>query len=107
MTEFLKSNPALDKIVNASTNVEMMREALKRELANTGIIARDPESLGYGIQRLPGQEPVPAPPAAAQPPAEPTCMRVVYVGNNRFEMYGVSETELDEKERQIRAMFSV
>jgi len=46
------------------------------------------------------------PAVTAVAPAEPTCMRVVYSGgNNRHEIYGVSEGELDTKEAQLRAMF--
>lgn len=49
-------------------------------------------------------EPAPTPPAPVEAPQ--THVRVIYPsGNNRFELYGASEADLDEKERQIRQLF--
>lgn len=51
------------------------------------------------------QEPAPVVPLPADP-AQDTCMRVIFPrGNNRVELYASSEEELDQKERQIRALF--
>jgi hypothetical protein len=71
MSEFLPSNPQLDKVVLESTSgpngsFENMRESLKAALVGEGRIARDSESLGYGTRLLPVQyQPTPDVPLSA------------------------------------------
>jgi hypothetical protein len=88
MSEFLRSNPRLDKIVTDSTNFEEMRARMKAEIAGQPIVEPAPEA--------------PAPAATVN-----TChthSRIIYPhGNDRFELTGFSDAELDDKERRIRA----
>jgi hypothetical protein len=107
MTEFMKGNSRIDQIVIDATSgpqggFENLREALKRELVNSGAIARDADSLGYGVRLLPGSAQERVPVAVAARVDHDRVFRVVYPsGNNRFEIFGADQKELDEKERQI------
>lgn len=78
------STRALDKQVNACGNIEEIRAVAK----------------GLYV-------PVPPPRAQSQTPDAPkNHIRVIYPsGNARFELYGVSEEDLDNQERQIREMY--
>jgi hypothetical protein len=108
MTEFLKSNAALDKIVTDATlgtnaGFEAMREALKSELARTGQIVRG-DGGGYGAQLVPGAEPEPTP-VMSETVVRPDyqCERVLYPsGNVRIVITGPTEQNLDDQERWIR-----
>jgi hypothetical protein len=107
--EFLKSNPRLDRTVNESTNFEDMREALKTELTKQGVITRNVREDGnYGARLMSGQHAAPTPEVSLpETPARETCVRVIYPHlNDRFEIHGVSEAELDQKEEQIRSLYS-
>jgi hypothetical protein len=108
MGEFIPSNAKLDAVINGADNFESLREQLKAQLAREGVISRDSESQGYGVKLLPGQRTEPtAQVAVSANQAQATCTRVIYpAGNNRFEIYGASEQELDERERQLRSMFA-
>jgi len=88
MSEFPKSNAAFDKKINESRDVLDVLEACRTFVA-------------------PAQpEPAPASPAASAPPAPANYIRVIYPsGNARFELYGVSEDDLDTQEQRIREMY--
>jgi hypothetical protein len=101
------NDPALTKIVEDALDgtygaYDAMREGLKQAL---GMKPAEPtrEDFGYG----PGTSG--AAPSVAQiaaPAAAPTCIRVIYPGgNDRFEITGTSEAELDQKEFALRAMY--
>jgi hypothetical protein len=109
VSEFLKSNKQLDEIISSATNFESLREVMKSQLQKDGVIARDAESLEYGSRLLPGSqrtEPTSSVPLPASP-APATCVRVVYPHlNERYEIHGASEAELDAREAKIRAMFA-
>jgi hypothetical protein len=100
------SNPALEAaLANAQTPNEV-RELTLQILAAQGQIVRSrDDEFNHQVLRQP--QPVPASaPAASAPAAAERCMRIFCPHNNdKFEIYGVSEMELDEKERQIRAMY--
>jgi hypothetical protein len=104
MSEFMKSNPALDALIAECTDPEKIRELTKAHLQEAGLISRERgEDYGVRLLRQPESEPDVSLPANT---ARETCMRVVYPsGQNRFEIYGASEQELDQKEQQIRNMF--
>ena len=93
MSDFMPSSPKIDEIVEAHTtgqgvDFERMKEALKNQLAGTE------------------EQAVPAPrPVLSTPQPRPTHLRVVYVGNDRHELYGTSDAELLEKERRLREMY--
>jgi hypothetical protein len=89
MSEWAKSTPEFDKAISECVDSSRLQEIIRNHFDRDGA-APEPPAV-----------PVPAPVQAPQ-----THIRVVYPsGNNRFEVYGASEAELDEKERQIRAMF--
>lgn len=107
-SEFAKSNVALDAAIAKCTSMEEIREVTKANLANSGVITRDQESLLYGVIVNPGARQMPQSdsPMPAQPQAAPTCSRVVYPHlNDRYELTGSSEAELDAQESRIRQMF--
>jgi hypothetical protein len=109
MDACMKSNPRLDRTVNESTNFEDMREALKTELTMQGIITRNREDGNYGAQLVPGYHAEPAAEVSVpEAPRAQNCVRVVYPkGNDRYEIFGASEQELDLKEAQIRSLYRV
>jgi hypothetical protein len=92
MSDFMPSNKTIDDIVEAVNDpagFERMREALKAHLAGTT------------------EQAAPAPrPVLSVNQSPPTDMRVFYVGNSRFEIYGTSQANLNEQELQIRALYS-
>jgi len=99
----IKSNEQLDAAINSATTASELREAMLATLQNQGIIFRSRDDQ-FNNRLLQPSEPAPA---VALPASPSTCVRTIYpAGNNRFEIYGASEVELDEKERQIRSMFA-
>jgi hypothetical protein len=101
-----------DEIANSSGSVEEMRERMKAKLAADGFIQRE---RGYEVgsdtltDAAKNAAPafVPSADAAPSTPRRETCIRVVFPGgNDQYEICGVSEEELDEKERRIRAMYA-
>ena len=98
-----KSNQALEDALNEITDPSLVREKVLQVLHQQGqvIYTRDDEF------KLIRQQPSEPPPAVVMPasPANETCGRVIYVGNDRYEFYGQSESALDERERQIRSLF--
>ena len=104
---FMRPNtPGLTKIVEDALDggygsYDAMREGLKQAL---GMKPADPtrEDFGYGASP---SEPLFAPQIAAASAAM-TCIRIVYPGgNDRFEITGTSEAELDQKESALRALY--
>jgi hypothetical protein len=102
MSNLPKSNPELDAAINGVTDVTALRETLLRTLTAQGTLvrSRDDEFNNRLIRKPEAETPEVALPAN---PARDTCVRVVYPsGNNRVELYGRSEQELDEQEAKIR-----
>lgn len=101
---FMKSNSRLDAIANSATSHEELREQMKIELERSGVIARDPGDPLNG--RLLRQVEMDSPAAVTAAPAveEPsTHWRAFYPkGNDRYEITGRSESDLDAKEDAIR-----
>ena len=92
MSEFMKSSPAFNRAVMASNNPSDIAELARHYVEGTDPRALEPE------------------PSAALPttstPAPANCMRIFYPsGNSRFEIYGVSEADLDEQEKRIREIY--
>jgi hypothetical protein len=101
------NDPALTKIVEDALDgtydaYENMRAGLRQALGMKPA-APTREDFGYGADTSG------APLSVAQiaaPAAAPTCIRVIYPGgNDRFEITGTSEAELDQKESALRAMY--
>jgi hypothetical protein len=104
MSNVPRSNVELENALNKIHNASDLRETLLATLVSQGQIVRtrDSEFNTHLVMRQPS-EPSPAVTLPANPA---TCVRTIYpAGNNRFEIYGTSEMELDERELQIRAMF--
>ena len=58
----------------------------------------------YWPNTLPDEAKVPA----VAPPSEPArqnCVRYLYFGNSRFELWASSEGELDAQEQKIRSLY--
>ena len=106
MSEFMKSNPAIDKAVSESTNFEDIREILKSSLAGQGLISRE-RGDDYGARVL-RQPEAPAPVALMSDEERTRRMhqRVIYPYQNaRIVIEGLTEQELDEAEARVRASF--
>jgi hypothetical protein len=102
---FLKSNQQLDKAVQESESFESMRERMKTVMESQGVITRTREEGQYGAHLTGRHASLPVP-AAAQAREDFKYSRVIYPHqNDRFEISGASEAELDAREAQIRAMF--
>jgi hypothetical protein len=87
MSEFAKSNPAFDKKIAESNDVQDVLEACRTFVA-------------------PATQPEPSPSLPAAPQQDAKLFRVIYpFGNSRFEIYGVSEADLDQQEKRIREMY--
>jgi hypothetical protein len=113
-SEFMKSSPRIEQaVIEATTgpnaSFENLRESMKSELANQGLIARERTDL-YGATVIPQ----PMQPSASNLPLDASGQvredhrreRVIYPhGNARVVLTGLSESELDEMERRVRASF--
>ena len=102
-------NCELESVISRAHTSAELRESMLQELTRQGQIVRTREDE-FDIRRGPragAPEAQPAPSLSVARPQSPTCFRVIYPsGNNRFELYGASEAELDLREQQIKAMFS-
>jgi hypothetical protein len=102
-------NPELEAVISRAQTSSELRELMLQELARQGQIVRTHDDE-FDIRRgpragEPEAHPAPSLPAA-RPTAQPTCYRVIYPhGNDRYELSGATEQELDQKEARIRAMF--
>jgi hypothetical protein len=107
MNDFLRSDKEIDAAVNAATNFEQMREAMLSTLANRGVLARSrTDAFDIRVIKTPELDAPPAPAAELSASANPTCVRVIYPRqNDRLEIYGNSEAELDGKEARIRQLY--
>jgi hypothetical protein len=100
-----KSSPAVDEAVSTAVTHEQLRENLINGMVAEGCVIQTRDSDHNRKLIIRQTEPQPTP-AVALPATPATCVRTIYpAGNNRFEIYGTSEAELDEKERQIRSLF--
>jgi hypothetical protein len=105
--EFMKSSAAVETAVNKATSHEELRESMLAVLAQQGAVARTRDE---GVRVIPQPEVFVPSASLADHPAEHAntarFYRVIYPhDNDRFELTGNSEAELDERERQIRAMY--
>ena len=109
MSDFLKSNKALDDAIRGATTVEEIREVTLAALATQGVVVRNKQDQ-YDVRVVPQ---APAPPAPLPALADnamwkdsETFMRVLYLrGNSRFEIFGPSEQDLDQQEANLRALY--
>jgi hypothetical protein len=102
-------NPELESVISQARTSAELRESMLQELARQGQIVRTREDE-FDIRRGPRAGALDAQPApslsAVRPAQEPTCFRVIYPhGNDRIELYGLSEHELDQRETALRAMY--
>jgi hypothetical protein len=92
--------------INSATTPSDLREMMLQSMAKAGIIVRTQQNE-FDIRRQP--ESVAPPAVSSLPAARPTpepCFRVVYPhGNDRYEIYGATEEELNQKEAALRAMY--
>jgi hypothetical protein len=104
--EFVRPNaPALTKLVdNTMTGAYGSYEDMKTALRNhLGMPSPDAETLSMPpVQTTAQQEAL----LSEQSAGPQNCIRVLYLhGNDRLEIYGTSEEELDRKEAQLRALY--
>lgn len=101
----LKPNPTLDKVVRESATFDEMKDSMHRSL---GMVSEEETIVNSGYRAAPADQTAPLPvPKVVASGAMPTCIRVIYPGgNDRFEICGMSEAELDQKESALRAMYS-
>jgi hypothetical protein len=99
---FLKSDSSLDAKIAACNSPEEIRQVTKDHFLGLGVLTRERGAdFGNDLIRLPE----PSRPAVSAPAAHvaPTCVRVFYRDNDRYEVYGTSDQELDQKEAAIRS----
>jgi hypothetical protein len=104
-TDFIKSNPELDALIADAKTPQELRAVMLQNLSDRGAIKiQDDQLAAIGREaRIP--EPS-RPPSFPVSDAAPTCMRVFYPhANDRYEIYGSSDDDLDKKEAAIRAMY--
>lgn len=105
--EFLPSSPKIDQAVIDATSgpdpsFEHLRESLKAALVTAGRIERTPETLGYGIRLLPGQQAEPnVPLAASQYRYEKEIRFAESTGKRTLIIRANSQADLDSLERQV------
>jgi hypothetical protein len=111
MSEFLKSNKALDDAIRGASSVEEIREITLAALATSGVVVRNKQDQ-FDVRVNP-QAPEPLASATSLPDNDTrmskdseTFMRVLYLrGNSRFEIFGRSEQDLDTQEAGLRALY--
>jgi hypothetical protein len=104
----LKNVPkSVEDAINSCTDPSSLRQMALNSMAEAGIIVRHRgDDLNYRLNPDAVERPAASTMPDSRPAAEPTCMRVIYPhGNDRIELFGNSESELDQKERLIRAMY--
>jgi hypothetical protein len=102
-------SPKLDALVEAATHqdesITVAFERMKTELHGAlGMIVPEPSAneVLYGRSAMPAQPAV----IESDPSVPQNCVRVVYPHlNDRIEIYGSSEAELDRKEAALRALY--
>lgn len=103
-----KSNAELDRIVSQCTDPNELRRLVRENLTKNGIVLPSPEGE-LGLTRNPNYVGDFSAAPVAEPPVDPSqhkCLRVIYPsGNARIEISGMSEQELDEIEKRVRASF--
>jgi hypothetical protein len=103
----MTTDKSFEERIAAATSTAEIQEICIQSGERQGVLVRQRDgSVTIRETSVPSSEPESKPAAVAQSPANPTCMRVIYPHmNDRYELFGASEKELDERERQIRAMF--
>jgi len=94
--------------INSATTQSELRELMLAAMEKAGMTAPRTRDEEFNIRLTPHAAGPPAAPVtpAARPATEPTCYRVLYLhGNDRLEIYGLSENELDQKEAALRTMY--
>jgi hypothetical protein len=102
------ADPKLEAAIRKATTPEEIRELVIGSGSRHGVLTRERD--GSLTLNDPSQYVAPAPVQPMMPqsddPASFKCWRVIYPhANDRFELFGASEAELDEKEKTIRAMY--
>jgi hypothetical protein len=108
-TPYYKATPEMERKIRECTDPNEIQQLLAQLMAERGVQTRG--SYGTYDRTLDSDVPsAPSASAAAAPVesagANARCFRVIYpAGNNRFELFGNTEQELDEQEAKIRAMY--
>jgi hypothetical protein len=106
---FMKSpGENFDKAMREATSSSDLREEMDRLLARQGVITRGQSGV-FDSTSAAERSTQPSSPDAATfsaPAGMARCYRVIYPsGNNRFELYGNTEQELDDQETKTRATY--
>jgi hypothetical protein len=116
--DFTRSaSSALTESIANSSSAEEIRELCKSALVKDGVIVRERGSGYDDVLTKEAENAVPANPSSAPAAAASSttgavsyrdvAFRVIYPGgNDRYELAGASEEELDLKEAKIRAMYA-
>jgi hypothetical protein len=104
-----KTTPAQEKLVNDSLSMDNdIGAAYERMKANLRDSLGLPAPNNY-VDDADSRVVMPAAAAVQSGPVpnpEARCIRVIYPrGNSRFELYGVDESDLDQQEQKIRALY--
>ena len=94
----LKNVPAeVEAAINRATTSSELRELMLQSMVSAGIAVRTRDDEFDIRMRSDASQVRPATSLPATPAPE-KCMRVIYPrGNDRYELYGTSEADLDEK----------
>jgi hypothetical protein len=106
-TEFMRSTPAIDKAMNEAASASELREALDHLLAEEGIPTRGTAGTydRTADAEVPNHQSSSPAAAAVESGGQGHLVRIIYVGNSRFEFYSDSESGLDSQENAIRALY--
>jgi len=97
----------VEDAINSCTDPSSLRQVALNAMADAGIIVRHHgDDLNYRLNPDAVERPAASSLPVARPAAEPTVYRIIYPhGNDRYEISGTSEQELDQKEARIRSVF--
>jgi hypothetical protein len=104
----LKNVPKLvEEAINSATTQSELRELMIAAMERSGMTVPRTRDDEFNIRLTPQAAASSAPVMpAVRLTQEPTVYRVIYPsGNDRYEISGTSEQELDQKEARIRSMF--
>ena len=99
--DFTAPNKSLESAIAAAQSPQQVAEVLRLHQEKSGTPQWD------NRYEMPPAS-VAAPMPAVAPPSEPArqnCVRYLYFGNSRFELWASSEGELDAQEQKIRSLY--
>ena len=104
---WMKESVEVTKACNESKSSAELQEKLAQILAKQGINTRENRGLYDATpdSDVRTQQASSSLPAVSGDPASTRCSRILYVINNRFEIFSDSEAGLDSQETALRAMY--